>query len=217
MGKLGVKLRPSRTTCARVVEEPGTVLKEVVTDSGLKTPLLPTAPASGVRQRVKKAQQQPRYVPTDWDDSLPYGGKVFLARRKLPDSWFCVALQVLVIAGSVGLVYYAWYHGDHMHYHITKVYAHLGHREAQATVGHKLLNGKGVEMNHTAAMEWFKKAADQGHPEASYNVAVGHLQGHHIGLQPGDAHKLIRHAASNGVPQAVEVLEKVCSTGHCDI
>jgi TPR repeat protein len=26
-------------------------------------------------------------------------------------------------------------------------------------------------------MEWFKKAADQGHPHSSYNLAIGHLKG----------------------------------------
>ena len=36
----------------------------------------------------------PRYVPTDWDDSLPYGGKVYLARKKKPDSWLCIFIQV---------------------------------------------------------------------------------------------------------------------------
>ena len=30
----------------------------------------------------------------DSDDDLPYGGKVFLARRRKPDSWFCIAFQV---------------------------------------------------------------------------------------------------------------------------
>ncbi|MPC21433.1 hypothetical protein E2C01_014419 [Portunus trituberculatus] len=54
-----------------------------------KAPLLP----GGLRNR-RRRDSQPRYEPTDWDDSLPYGGKVYLARRKLPDSWFCVALQV---------------------------------------------------------------------------------------------------------------------------
>lgn len=47
------------------------------------------------------------------------------------------------------------------------------------------LPGKGVAKNQTAAMEWFKKASDQGHPHAAYNLAVGHLQGYHIGLKPG--------------------------------
>nr|XP_027232485.1 uncharacterized protein LOC113823951 [Penaeus vannamei] len=109
-----------------------------------------------------------------------------------------------------------WYHTDHMHFHITKAYAHLGHLDAQATVGHKLLMGKGVEKNHTAAMEWFKKASDQGHPHAAYNLAVGHLQGYKIGLKPGDAHELIKKAAEKGVPEAIDVLDKVCSRGHCD-
>ncbi|MPC89495.1 hypothetical protein E2C01_084446 [Portunus trituberculatus] len=65
-------------------------------------------------------------------------------------------------------------------------------------------------------MEWFSKAADQGHPQASYNLAVGHLQGHPTKLQKGDAHKLIRHAASHGVPEAEEVMKRVCSKGRCD-
>ena len=30
----------------------------------------------------------------DSDDDLPYGGKVFLARKRKPDSWPCIALQV---------------------------------------------------------------------------------------------------------------------------
>lgn len=34
-------------------------------------------------------------------------------------------------------------------------------------------------------MEWFHKAAEQGHPQAAYNLAVGHLRGHKTNLQPG--------------------------------
>ncbi|KAK8396098.1 hypothetical protein O3P69_005302 [Scylla paramamosain] len=154
---------------------------------GEEAPLLP----GGLRNR-RRRDSQPRYEPTDWDDSLPYGGKVYLARRKLPDSRLCVALQVAVVAASLGTLYYAWFHSDHMHFHLVKAYAHLGHREAQAT------------------------AAEQGHPQASYNLAVGHLQGHTTQLKPGEAHKLIRHAASHGVPEAEEVMKRVCSKGHCD-
>jgi hypothetical protein len=29
------------------------------------------------------------------DDDLPYGGKVYLARRQKPDSWACIAFQVI--------------------------------------------------------------------------------------------------------------------------
>ena len=28
-------------------------------------------------------------------------------------------------------------------------------------------------------MNWFKLAADQGHPHASYNLAIGHMKGMH--------------------------------------
>lgn len=30
----------------------------------------------------------------DSDDELPYGGKVYLARKAKPDSWACIAIQV---------------------------------------------------------------------------------------------------------------------------
>ena len=39
--------------------------------------------------------------------------------------------------------------------------------------------GVGVDKHTGKAMEWFKKAAEQGHPHASYNLAVGQLRGMH--------------------------------------
>jgi len=39
--------------------------------------------------------------------------------------------------------------------------------------------GVGVEKHTGKAMEWFKKAAEQGHPHASYNLAIGQLKGMH--------------------------------------
>lgn len=55
-----------------------------------RAPLL--AEEGGVRQRVSSSQtdtkEQKRWQPppgSDWDSSLPYGGKVYLARRKKPD------------------------------------------------------------------------------------------------------------------------------------
>lgn len=50
---------------------------------------------------------------------------------------------------------------------------------------YQYISGHGVEKNRTAAMEWFHKAAEQGHPEAAYNLAIGHLRGHKTNLQPG--------------------------------
>ena len=42
------------------------------------------------------------------------------------------------------------------------------------------------------AMKYFRLAADQGHPHAAYNLAIGHLQGIETDVMPGEAHHLIR-------------------------
>ncbi|XP_076372461.1 uncharacterized protein LOC143257538 [Tachypleus tridentatus] len=160
---------------------------------------------------------KPRYIPgSDYDSSIPYGGKVYLARRKKPDSWLIIALEVFAVIFVVALVYYAYFYFDHMHFHVTNLYAHIGHVHAQHAIGHKYLNGVGTEKNHTLAFQWFRRAADQGHPQAAYNLAVGHLQGYRTDVKEGEAHHLIKFAALQGVNEAHDVLHKVCSRGHCD-
>ena len=32
------------------------------------------------------------------DDELPYGGKIYLARRQKPDGWLCIGFQVFLNA-----------------------------------------------------------------------------------------------------------------------
>ncbi|KAL7644780.1 UNVERIFIED_CONTAM: hypothetical protein RMT77_004593 [Armadillidium vulgare] len=175
-----------------------------------KKPFLP-------EEKKEEDKEEERYEPTDWDDSLPYGGKVYLARKKKPLSLFCNLFLASIVVGTLAFLYYGWYYTEHLHYHVTKLYAKMGHREAQSLIGHKLLHGKGVDKDHQEAMKWLYEAALQGHPHAAYNVAVGHLQGIKTDLKPGEARKLIEHAADNGVEEAIEVLEKVCSKGKCDI
>lgn len=41
-------------------------------------------------------------------------------------------------------------------------------------------------------MQWFRKAADSGHPHASYNLAIGHLTGVKTDVEPGEIHELIK-------------------------
>ncbi|KAA0186168.1 hypothetical protein HAZT_HAZT004006 [Hyalella azteca] len=128
-------------------------------------------------------------------------------------------------------MYYGWYHTEHLHFHATKLYGHYGHPVAQAMTAEKYLHGKGVEKNHTLAMEWYKKAALQGHPHASYNLAVGHLQGMDVGLKPGYVnngsvrilisflHRIGQNQGLHviqGVIEAADVLLKACSKGRCD-
>ncbi|XP_037078233.1 secretory immunoglobulin A-binding protein EsiB-like [Pollicipes pollicipes] len=172
------------------------------------------APHSGLRQRRRSCGVQ--YQPLDWDGSLPYGGKVYLARRKKADSWLCLVLQVLAVAASVALTYWCYYYFDHFHFHVSRAYAHLGHTEAQHVLGQRYLHGRGVEKDHEQAMAWFRKAADDGHPHASYNLAVGHLQGLTDVLEPGEAQKMIKHAADNGVEEAIDMMRSSCVWGDCE-
>ena len=65
-------------------------------------------------------------------------------------------------------------------------------------------------------MDWFERAAAQGHPYSSYNLAVGHLTGMKTDLEPGKARELIEHAAANGVRLAQDVLLHVCKQQGCE-
>ena len=67
---------------------------EVVIDS--KTPLISES-NNTVRQRAGKNKGNNEDVRRpSWDPNLPYGGKVYLARRKKPDPWWITALEVSV-------------------------------------------------------------------------------------------------------------------------
>ena len=124
-------------------------------------------------------------LPEDWNDNLPYGGKVYLARKKKGDPWWCIGMQVFAIVFALGLAYYAWYHFEHLHFNVAHFYADLGYPHAQHVVAHKYLHGQGTGKHEAKAMEYFRKAADQGHPHAAYNLAVGYLQGMKTDIKPG--------------------------------
>ena len=82
-------------------------------------------------------------------------------------------------------------------------------------VGQKLLHGFGVAQNETEAMRWFRLSSQRGHPESSYNLAVGHLNGVETDLEDGEEEDLLRQAARLGVAGADLVLERLCSGGQC--
>ncbi|XP_064611851.1 secretory immunoglobulin A-binding protein EsiB-like [Liolophura sinensis] len=168
------------------------------------------AAQEGLRQRLLPESENEEY------QDLPYGGKVYLARRKKADPTYVRVLEACMIIGTIAFALYAYFYFDNLHFHVTHGYAHLGYPEAQHQVGQRYLYGKGTEKHSEKAMQWFKKAADQGHAHASYNYAIGHLKGYKSDLRKGDAHKLIRHAASKGVKEAEETLNSVCTQGGCD-
>ncbi|CAG5126520.1 unnamed protein product [Candidula unifasciata] len=148
-------------------------------------------------------------------ESLPLKAKARLAHKARKDPLYVKVLEIAaVVFVAVGALY-CWFYFDNVHFHITHAYAHLGYDVAQHQVGQRYLQGKGVEPHPEKAMEWFRKAADQGHPHAAYNLAIGHLKGYKTDLKPGESHQLITHAAANGVREAHEVLNSVCTKGGC--
>ena len=66
------------------------------------TPLL--AEEGGIRQRNKAPKEETQFEPSPesgWNPDLPYGGKVYLARKKKPDPWWVTALEVSASCGNV--------------------------------------------------------------------------------------------------------------------
>ncbi|XP_074645461.1 uncharacterized protein LOC141901850 [Tubulanus polymorphus] len=178
------------------------------------------ASASSAESESTVRERRARYEPPpgDWNPDLPYGGKVYLARKKKPDPLYIKILEVAVICFTVWLCYYSYYYIDHLQFHVTHAYAHLGFAEAQHQTGQRYMFGSGVEKHTEKAIDWYKKAADQGHPRAQYDLAVGHIKGHDTGLPAGHAHHLLHQAASQGVKEARDALQNVCSKGNtCDI
>merc|ERR1712034_269000 len=119
------------------------------------------------KKTKKRKRTKERYVPPwapgqpEYDPLLPYGPKVYLARKKKPESWFVFAIEVTVVVSVLCFFVYMYFYIDHLHYHVTKAYAHLGSSDAQHVLAHKNLQGKGVDKDEDKAMQWFKQAADK--------------------------------------------------------
>ncbi|XP_071959008.1 uncharacterized protein [Antedon mediterranea] len=154
---------------------------------------------------------------SDFDDpSLPYGGKVFLARKKKPDTLLVRFIEMCVIVGLVLFVYYSYYHFENLRFHVNHAYAHIGHTHAMHLVGQRYLDGIGIDKDHSQAMRWFRYAADRNHPHAAHNLAVAHLQGYSTDIKDKEeAKQLLEFAAGKGVKESKDALRKLCQFGNC--
>ena len=57
-------------------------------------------------------------------------------------------------------------------YCVLKPYAESGDAEAQYNIGWMYLNGYGLMMNDSKALEWWQRASDQGYTDASFSIAM---------------------------------------------
>ena len=57
-------------------------------------------------------------------------------------------------------------------YCVLKPYAESGDAEAQYNIGWMYLNGYGLMMNDSKALEWWQRASDQGYTDATFSIAM---------------------------------------------
>ncbi|MBY4897116.1 tetratricopeptide repeat protein [Cupriavidus sp. AU9028] len=76
-------------------------------------------------------------------------------------------------------------------------------------VGLRLLRGDGVERNSHAALEWLRKAGDNGHSQAQLALGRIYLMGlEEMGPDPAEAESWLMRAAAKGSAEATKLLPK---------
>ncbi|MBQ4411314.1 MAG: sel1 repeat family protein [Candidatus Methanomethylophilus sp.] len=69
--------------------------------------------------------------------------------------------------------------------------------------------GKGTPKDSAKAAHWYSKAAENGHPDAMYNLGLLLMEGDGIGQDYKQAMELFGRAAELGVEDAADALKLV--------
>ena len=84
-----------------------------------------------------------------------------------------LAISLPSVASDVSDAINAMRAGDYAEaYCVLKPYAEEGDPEAQYNIGWMYLNGYGLMMNDQRALEWWERASDQGHLDATFSIAM---------------------------------------------
>ncbi|XP_046843222.1 secretory immunoglobulin A-binding protein EsiB-like [Xenia sp. Carnegie-2017] len=145
----------------------------------------------------------------EYDPTLPYGPKVYLARKKKPDPWWVIAIEVTVVLSVILFFVYMYYYIDHLHFHVAHAYARIGSGTAQHHIAHRYLRGDGTTQDHEKAMYWFRQAANNGHPGGAYNLVAAHFQGYKTDLQENEIKNMLKVAADGGHKEAIKALQEM--------
>ncbi len=79
--------------------------------------------------------------------------------------------------------------------------------QAAYDLGLRLLRGDGIERNSFLALEWMRKAAEQGLATAQFAVGQLYLNGfEEMGADPAEAQAWLTRAASQGHQEAIDLL-----------
>jgi hypothetical protein len=95
-------------------------------------------------------------------------------------------------------------------YCIMRPLAERGDADAQYNIGWMYLNGYGLRVNDSLALEWWKKASAQGHADASFSIGMLYSLGD--GEVPKDSKKAIDYyllAVKEGHEDAINILQSM--------
>lgn len=93
-------------------------------------------------------------------------------------------------------------------YCIMRPLAESGDADSQYNIGWMYLNGYGLRVNDSLALEWWEKASEQGHTDASFSIGMLYSLGE--GEVPKDVEKSVDYylkAAEDGHEDAVTMLQ----------
>jgi TPR repeat protein len=74
---------------------------------------------------------------------------------------------------------------------------------AQNNLGSFYAAGQGVEVDHETAVQWFRRAAEQGYPPAQCNLGIAFSHGIGVAQSYDEAVKWFRLAEAQGFPEAL--------------
>ncbi|XP_072857978.2 uncharacterized protein LOC110085350 [Pogona vitticeps] len=161
------------------------------------------------RKTMKSVLVQRKSAQRSWAGMEDFSKSNHPHRIKKPFSSVWHKWELLAISASIFLLLYITLCYENFHFHVAHMYAHLGYSNAQHVVGQRYLKGAGVEKNEEKAMQWFRQAAEKGHPHSSFNLAVGKLKNITAALEEWDVEKLLSVAAAHGLQEAQDLLENM--------
>jgi TPR repeat protein len=106
--------------------------------------------------------------------------------------------------------------GDYSRAHYTySILAGQGDPQAQHALGRLYEHGRGVQGNAQTALQWYRRAADQGHPDSEYRLAIAYSYG--LGGYPQDNREAViwlKRAAEHGHGKARKMLARAYEQGR---
>ena len=98
-----------------------------------------------------------------------------------------------------------------------EVAAQHGHAASQNQMGYLYLHGAcGVEKNPMIAMHWWLESAENGFPEAMFNLAIWYAKGECLEPDEQAAIEWLHKAVDAGFPPAIDFLERMNSVTESD-